>query len=266
MFTARRGALLIHTLSLCVARRHFPFTELVTDNAGLGIAEALGWEYTSILNSLEEMNLHGIPDFLWAAGKFIALLEQAEPCVHVDNDVLLHAPISGRASKARLLAQSIDFPDWYLGREMDDARTIAGLPRAHMAYNCGVIGGTDLRLLHQYATEGLGLARRFQEGRINGTTVSMMIEQYRLGVFARAHEARVETLIPINGTEEDLRTAGYMHLTGSSKNDKATVARAERMLDDNFPVEYRRFLEGWKRISKGAAGAHPRPTFHTALC
>ena len=190
MFKPQRGPLLVHTLALHLAREHFSSVELVTDTRGLHLSELLGWTYTSYLNVLDELTAGGVTH-VWAAGKLVAIRHQFSPFVQIDTDVLLARPLRRELRHARLFAQSIDYPAYYRGGDMQAALATAGLPPGRCAYNCGVIGGTDLALLHQYAAEGLELAARFHGSTINGTTTSMAVEQYHLADFARRYGVRV---------------------------------------------------------------------------
>ena len=249
-FAPERGPLVIHTLSLALLHRHFAHVELVTDDRGLYLAESLGWRYTAYVNVLDALTAAGVTH-VWALGKLAAALEQDEPYVQVDGDVLMAKPLRQECRQARLVAQSIDYPDYYRGADMDAARRHAGLPDGRVAYNCGVVGGTDIKLLHAYAAEGLSLARRFRDNPLNGTTTSMAAEQYHLGDFARRNHCRVETILPLGHTNADKRAAGYDHLTGDAKRSAGRVAAAERVLARHFPHEYARLLSGLERLGVG---------------
>ncbi len=251
-FRPERGPLVVHTLSLALLHEHFAHVELVTDDGGLHLAEALGWRYTAYVNVFDRLTAAGLTH-VWALGKLAAALEQGEPYVQVDTDVLLWQPLRRECRQARLVAQSIDYPDYYRGTDMDAARAHAGLPDGRVAYNCGVVGGTDLRLLHAYAAEGLDLARRFRGHPLNGTTTSMAAEQYHLGDFARRHHCRVETVLPL-GYDAAQRARGrgeYDHLTGDTKRDPARVGECEAVLARRYPAEYRRLLRGLARLGVG---------------
>lgn len=247
-FHPERGPLLVHTLSLCLANEHFQHVELVTDRRGLELSELLGWRYTSYLNCLDELTQAGLTH-VWALGKFTAILQQSEPFLQIDTDVLLASAFRRELRHARLVAQSIDYPQYYAGVDMESAIRHAGLPSGRVAYNCGVIGGTDIRLLHRYARESIHLARRFFGHNLNGTTTSMAVEQYHLGDFARRHHCRVETVLPLIHTDADRREHGYDHLTGDSKRETGRVDECESYLSRHFPDAYLRFVNGWARLT-----------------
>lgn len=248
MFRLRYSALLLHTLSACLAERHFSRTELVTDDRGLNIAETLGWRYTTLVNILNDIGAGGL-DHIWALGKFYAILAQSGDFLHCDSDTVFDKhPTSLR--NARLAAQGVDFPSWYRGAKMREALETTGLPHGAVPYNCGVVGGTDLHLLRLYAEGALGMAQLFAHNDrcINGTITSMVIEQYWLGAFARQKEVRVETILPMKPTRADLKRAGYQHFHGGSKHECRNVAKIERRLQSEFPYAWERFTDGCARL------------------
>ena len=247
MFKPQRGPLLVHTLALCLATEHFRGVELVTDTRGLDLSETLGWRYTSYLNVLDALTAAGLTH-VWALGKLVAIMHQSEPFLQIDTDVLLLKAPRREIRHARLAAQSIDYPDYYAGEDMRAALAHAGLAAGRVAYNCGVVGGTDVHLLYHYAREGLELGRKFYCHPLNGTTTSMAIEQYHLADYARRNGVRVETLLPLRHEGRDHRREGYAHLTGDSKRDPVLVAACERRLAGDYPAEYRAFLAGWKKV------------------
>lgn len=250
-FHPRRGPLLVHLLSLCLAQRHFARVEFVTDFRGLELVETLGFRYTNVRTTLE----HALPDpglkHIWALGKSVALLAQKEPCVQIDTDVLLFKPLNPRILRSRLCAQSIDYPCHYQSPEMGRALAVARFPGDHTAYNCGIVGGTDLRLLHEYAGRTLRIARRFQGVELTGTVISMCIEQYGLAVVAGESGVRVETVCSVHPSDAEVARVGYAHLQGGAKHDPKWVAAVEARLAKDFPEEYARFLSGWEDVSAG---------------
>lgn len=249
MFRLVREHCVIHTLAACFANEVFPVTELVTDSVGLELADRLGWHYTNYVNALDWLvgpeHAH-----IWAWGKLRALQLQDKPFCHIDNDVILQKTLPSRIRNARIFAQSKDIPSYYWGAEMAERRRIAGFPDHAVAYNVGIIGGTDIAAIHRYSTEAIEAARKF--GNFdpgNGTATSMMVEQYFLGAFARRERIHVEELIPIHWTDDDCKEAGYTHCVGSSKRDEYWARLAEKKLSEAFPEAYKRFLKGWQLIA-----------------
>jgi hypothetical protein len=254
MFRIERGPLLIQTLAVCLAVRAFAETEFVTDRGGAQLAEIFGWKFSRVVTPLDEFPSDGL-DHIWALGKLVACSIQDEPFVQFDGDVLLFKPLPKRLTRHRLIAQSPDFPHYYASREMRAAQDIAGFAPGGAAYNAGLLGGSDVALVRAYAWAGLDLAQKFRGCPLNGTTTSMVIEQYQLGVFARRVSVEVGTLLPLAASRKQVTEAGYAHLTGSAKRNPIYVAKAEARLAAQFPEAYERFLAGWSVLARDAAPA-----------
>ena len=236
--------MLIQTLAANLAARAFVDTEFVTDKLGAEIARRLGWPFGQISTALEDWPADGLTH-IWALGKLVACALQEQPFVQFDGDVLLFKPLPKRLTRHRLLAQSPDFPHYYTSREMLAAQDLAGFAPGGAAYNAGLLGGNDVALVRAYAWAGLDLAQKFRGSAINGTTTSMIIEQYQLGVFARRVGVEVGTLLPMEPTRKQVAKAGYAHLTGSAKREEKWVTKVEARLAADFPEAYERFLAAW---------------------
>jgi hypothetical protein len=247
MFVAQRGPVLIQTLAANLAARAFAETEFVTDKFGAEIAIRLGWPFTQISTPLEDWPAEGLTH-IWALGKLVACALQKEPFVQFDGDVLLFKPLPKRLTRNRLIAQSPDFPHYYTSREMLAAQQIAGFARG----GAGLLGGSDVALVRAYAWAGLDLAQKFRGCSLNGTTTSMVVEQYQLGVFSRRVGVEVGTLLPLAPNRKQVAKAGYAHLTGAAKREQKWIARAEARLAADFPEAYARFLAGWPWLASAA--------------
>jgi hypothetical protein len=94
----------------------------------------------------------------------------------------------------------------------------------------------------------MDIAGRFDNCHINGTTTSMVVEQYFLGAFCKRVKIRPEELIPLYHTEADLEAAGYTHLIGRTKREPKWVEATEKRLARDYPDAYKAFLDGWKVI------------------
>ncbi len=249
-FRMRRGPLLIQTLAICLANEFFAETGLVTDAPGQALAAIFGWRFSDCSTALEDFAGEGL-GHIWALGKLHACALQDRPFVQFDADALItHLP--ERLLNAPLIAQSPDFPEYYLGSDMEAAFRIGEMDPArgrHVAFNGGLLGGCDVPLVRAYAWAGLDLAKRFRHCALNGTTTSMFIEQYQLARFAERVGVQVTTLCDDCVTDPD-STPGYCHLVGSLKHSVERIARAEAWLQKDFPEEYRRFVAGWEFLSR----------------
>jgi hypothetical protein len=254
MFVAQRGPMLIQTLAANLAARVFAETEFVTDKRGAEIAALLGWPFGQVSTPLEKWPAEGLTH-IWALGKLIACALQEKPFVQFDSDVLLFKPLPKRLTRHRLLAQSPDFPHYYTSREMLAAQSLAGFTPGGAAFNAGLLGGNDVALVRAYAWAGLDLAQKFRNCPLNGTSTSMLIEQYQLGVFAQRVGVEVGTLLPLAPTRKQVAKAGYAHLTGAAKRDEKWIAKAEARLAADFPAAYERFLAAWPALASSESSA-----------
>jgi hypothetical protein len=248
MFVPQRGPMLIQTLAANLAARVFAETEFVTDELGAAIARLFGWPFGQISTHLEDWPADGLTH-IWALGKLVTCAVQTEPFVQFDGDVLLFKPLPKRLTRHRLLAQSPDYPQYYRSRDMRAAQVVAGFAPGGTAFNCGLLGGRDVALVRAYAWAGLELAQSFRDCPINGTATSMLIEQYQLGVFAQRVGVEVGTLLPMYPSRKQIAKAGYAHLVGNAKRDRAWTERAEQRLARDFPEAHERFLETWPRVA-----------------
>lgn len=253
-FTPARGPMLIQMLAVNLAARVFMETEFVTDQRGARIAAILGWPFRKVSTPLEDWPADGLTH-IWALGKLVACALQEQPFVQFDGDVLLFKPLPKRLTRQRLIAQSPDFPHYYASRDMQEAQGIADFRPGGAAYNAGLIGGSDVALVRAYAWAGLDVARKFRGCPLNGTTTSMIIEQYQLGVFSRRVGVEVGTLLPLAPTRKQVAKAGYAHLTGGAKREDKWIAKAEARLTADFPEAYERFIAAWPLLARSASPA-----------
>lgn len=250
-----RDALLLHTLTLCCIRRHFPFVELVTDEAGVLIADRLRWPYDSF-----RLDLQFIPErirHIWAAGKLVAQRVQEEPYVHIDNDFVLFDPLPDRIRRAPVFVQGKDEPSYYLNPEHLGIFDVAGIPRGSASYNAGIIGGSDLRTLHGYCDYSLGLMDRVAH-LPNGTVLAIITEQAGFGHYCRQNRVTPVEMIPypVSSQELDFRDCRFTHLWADSKRRAQWIQRVEDRMKKDFPEEYAVFNEGFPLIPETLN--HPR--------
>ena len=255
MFRIERGPLLVQTLAVCLAARVFEKMEFVTDRGGAQLADTLGWQFHRVVTPLDDFPADGL-DHIWALGKLVACSIQDQPFVQFDGDVLLFKPLPKRLTRHRLIAQSPDMPCYYTSRDMLAAQAVAGFTPGGTAYNAGLLGGNDMALVRAFAWAGLDLAQKFRGCPINGTTTSMIVEQYQLGVFARRVGVEVGTLLPVCPTRKQVGKAGYAHLSGGAKRDPVWIERVERRLARDFPEAHARFIAAWPQLAAmpGAGG------------
>jgi hypothetical protein len=259
-------AYLAWVLSVECARRHYPDTLLVTDDAGAALlVDRLGLRFARVsleLNRLRDRD----PDW-WALGKLHAYRLQTEPFVHIDGDAFLWKRLPAELEAAPVFAQSPETfdPDdgdtYYPARAVEG--TVAWLPEAWRWYTagrgpraascCGLLGGTRTDLIAEYADLGIRVAEdaRNAAGWATWTTkgtCNVLIEQMLLDAVVahrRAHPRsaadaglRVAHLFPGEGDPYEpakASAAGYTHLIASAKRHPALMADLAARVEAEFP-------------------------------
>jgi Family of unknown function (DUF6734) len=88
VWSSRKHQLLAWTLSFQTARKHYGKTSLFTDDEGARILiDGIGLEFDTVSVDLNEL-AHSDPEW-WTLGKMMTYRAQAEPFVHIDEDVFL---------------------------------------------------------------------------------------------------------------------------------------------------------------------------------
>jgi hypothetical protein len=267
-----RTHLLAWALSVETARRHYPDTGLVTDDAGARLLlDGLGLEFDTVSLSLNR--LRGTDTSWWSIGKLVAIAEQTEPFVHIDADVFLWAPLPSRLTTAPVFAQNpepFERGGSYYRPEAFEAALAGGsawLPEEWAWHRqpevtprgecCGIVGGTHLDFLHHYARQGLRLVHdpanvaRLRAVR-NRPPLTITVEQYLLAACLEHHGERPGS--PYRGVSiaylfeswaeaaDDSRAAelGFTHLIADTKRDPAFARRLEQRVERDHPHLYER--------------------------
>lgn len=157
-------------LSVLIAKNSYGNVHLTTDTEGAKIlVEQMGLPYDSVSTSLDGLNVH---HGLWAYGKILTYLEQNEPFLHIDFDVLLWRKLPDRFNNRKIIVQHLESNpaphdegdkrrNWYYYTYDQVWETL----NAHIkmppcmkhvadcgAYNMGVFGGNDLDTIKSYAS------------------------------------------------------------------------------------------------------------------
>lgn len=249
-FRIRRDHALVQTLAMNLAARVFSHFVFVTDSFGATLARRFRWP-GEIDTHLDCMNTRypGL-EHVWALGKLETCRIQRRPFCQLDGDVLLIKPLPEWFRVGRMIAQSPDWPHYYYSADIKEAIRMASLGDGFVAYNAGLMGGCDTGLVRAYAEAALDLAGRFVGCSINGTSTSMVIEQYHMGAFAHGANVKITTLLPLNPSADVVADVGYAHLHGPAKRNPKYVQRCERRLREEFPRAWRWFREAWEGIER----------------
>lgn len=286
-FQARKGNvwaspihhLLAWGLSVQTARRHYPETVLVTDDAGRRLlVDRLGLPFTHVSTDLER--LRSADPGWWALGKLVAYALQDRPFVHVDNDVFLWKPLPASVATAPVFAQC---PEYYHGveeggspRHIEAAFAAEGLTlpvewewarskngSVFKEESCGIVGGTNVPFLRHYAGAALNLvlnpAHARAWARVSGTDgYNTIVEQFMLAACVEYHrfhpaspyrDVRIKHLFRSWDEAFDgyrAARAGFTHIVAGAKSSPAVGRRLEarmRREDPGFVRRCERALE-----------------------
>ncbi|HEY9878636.1 MAG TPA: DUF6734 family protein [Leptolyngbyaceae cyanobacterium] len=270
--------LLAWILSLETARKHYPETALITDDAGARmLVDGLGLEFDSVsteLNTLHDQD----PDW-WILGKLWAYRSQSYPFVHIDSDVFLWKALPEDLDTAPVFTQNPEYflfghhnaTCWWYRPEIFNARvkgTEGWLPdewywaiahRYSQAYCCGIFGGNQIDFIRHYADLALQMATHARNQVAfaqmdNKPGDSLLIEQYLLAACIAYHqqdsESRFQTVTmqclfespEAAFSSEQPERLGYTHLIGNAKHDAAIAKRLEQRVANDYPEQYERCL------------------------
>lgn len=254
---SRRHHLLSWVTSFNAARQHYPDTSLVTDNEGAELLVVrLGLPFGEIYTTLNELG--GEHPRLWALGKLLAYSIQERPFVHLDSDVYLWQRLPSRLEESRVFAQNEERNShmWCYAPERIE-QSIGHVPMPWRRFRergkldwapcCGILGGTDTKLLREYAESALEwvrIAGSEEWARVEATTEPCVhLEQYYLAGFAEFHNARMSFLFEQSENPFDVdvaRRRGFTHLMAGAKRSDRILARLEARVKRDWPEYYER--------------------------
>jgi hypothetical protein len=268
--------LLSWLLSFESARRFYPETQLITDDAGARLlVDELGLSFEHVSTALNSLAAHD-PDW-WALGKLYAYHEQTEPFVHIDADVFLWKPLPDRLAEAGVFAQNpepfLPGASHYRPESIEHALTLhthGWLPEEWVWFRrarhdrqrgecCGIFGGTRTDFIRHYSGLGLRLAndpanRRGWALVTNKVDSMLLLEQYMLAACIEYHAATptspftdVRLAYLFNSFTEAFNPdcaarVGYTHLIGDAKRNAAIADRLESRVWRDYPAQYEHCL------------------------
>jgi hypothetical protein len=240
---------------------------LYTDSAGARLlAERLRLPLDEMHCTLDE-----IPSSLrrfWVLGKLHAYKQHRDPFVHLDSDVFLWKSLPDRLHRASIFSQN---PERFSPESQDyqPAAIIEFLDRLSVAipktlrwytavggneaYCCGILGGSRVDLLNQYAAEAIDLIEGHSSAFAQlprDLEPNVVLEQYMLSAFC-CYQVAVErnTTLRVDHLFESERTSrtaevssslGYTHLIGPAKLDDRILAKVNRYAEANLPEYHHR--------------------------
>jgi hypothetical protein len=257
-------------LSVELARRHYPDTALVTDDAGARLlVDQLRLPFTRVALELNELCDHD-PDW-WALGKLYAYRLQLEPFVHLDSDVFLWKRLPPTLEASPVFAQSPErfdpdrdesryplrpvertFAAHAPGRLPGAWRWYSGQPGRRVAANCGILGGQRTDVIRAYANLGIDTVN---ENRAAWSLwgdkgfCNVLVEQFLLNAVVEHRRATspepsdrdlfVNYLFPTDEAPYDpqrAEAAGYTHLIGGAKRNPELMADLEARMWADYPA------------------------------
>jgi hypothetical protein len=229
----------IFCLSVLLARKHYSRIELVTDYAGAWMVERLKLPFDRVRTDLQEFEA---PATAWAAGKIKAYQLQDEPFIHLDQDVLLFNRLPDYIEKAPLVAQSQEPIDWYyVNMAATPAKHVEKLscPRHDWsAINAGILGGTDIEFIRDYATKAL---EAINENTAFNPLAMTIYEQAFYSRHARDCGKEITVLLDY---DEQAEEKGYCHLMGCKQKESCMVRVRQRLQDMDNAMYQRAVLAG----------------------
>lgn len=276
-WTSEFHHLLGWVLSVETARKHYPQTALVTDDAGAEmLIEGIGLQFDHVSTILNDLNSHD-PDW-WAFGKMYAYRLQKEPFVHIDNDAFLWSRLPERLELADVFAQNLEYisfgKTYYHPEQIEYAiRSVNGWTPEEIDYHvsadgtfkaacCGIMGGNRIDFIHYYAD----LAIRMMEHPDNQAawrslneriTLSLIFEQYLLAACIEYHKNRQNSpysdirdeylFESMSHAQEQAAAVGYTHLIGPAKRNKMIIERLEKRVQKDYPDYYERCINFIRR-------------------
>jgi hypothetical protein len=267
--------LLAWGLSLRLARRHYPETMLVTDQAGAELlVEHLGLSFTHVNTALDD--LHHADVGWWALGKLVAYSLQESPFVHLDTDVFLWKPLPAGLVAAPVFTQCPEehppLDEWCgpgnvetvfarhglaLPMEWEWARSLS--TTSFREENCGLLGATRVDFIDYFSRLALDLvsdpahsAAWMELGDKAG--YMMLVEQFLLAACLDYHRFHPESpyrgirgkhLFASWGQAHDSAAAaraGYTHLLGNAKSHPGVMQRLEQRVRAEDPAFHQRCM------------------------
>lgn len=244
-FSKKRGAFLIHTLSVLTLKKQFSRVEFITDDLGASLAEEYQWPYDRVSTYFNNKDLLEKKNHIWSIGKLLSCLITKEPFLHIDNDVLLFKRLD---VNVEALVQSVDYSELYTNHLIQKFAAKLNLNTSLDKYNCGIMGGTKYEFWNSWAWWALGKAEALKfEPRMGGTLMTMTVEQLSLGHYANSVNQKITTLLG-GDLEKGAFEAGYVHFIGESKYNQGWLNVAEALFKTSFPNEYEHFVKTWEKI------------------
>ncbi|MDD5036498.1 MAG: hypothetical protein PHE55_17275 [Methylococcaceae bacterium] len=259
-------------LSVETARKHYPETMLVTDDAGAEmLVEGIGLQFDHVSTALNELNFHD-PAW-WAFGKMYAYRLQEQPFVHIDSDVFLWNRLPERLESASVFAQNPEYHNLgstcYHPEQIEHAiRSVNGWIPDEIDYYmpvdgvfkaacCGIMGGSRVDFIRHYADLAITMMEHPDNQAAwlslnDRMSLSLIFEQYFLTACVEYHKGKQDSpygnihdeylFESMGDAHEKAALVGFTHLLGATKQNKQVSERLEKRIMKDYPKHYERCL------------------------
>ncbi|WP_459210972.1 DUF6734 family protein [Aquimarina rhabdastrellae] len=246
-------------LSALSIREQYQQLELYTDTKGKQLFnELLELPYTQIHTTLDSMDDYD--PGLWALGKLKVCAAQETPFLHIDNDIFLWDKIDYQPENYHLIAQNIeeDFPNYgksfkYMLANFDkipnELLNTFNKHKKILAYNAGVIGGTQLDFFKELSEKAFDLIHQNDRHlkHINLGIFNTIFEQQLGYSITEKQQLNIQYLYDhvspnfaeiIDFSSVQVLT-NYIHCIGFAKKSVFACEQIEARLAYHFPEYYK---------------------------
>ena len=267
-WASHKHHLMSWVLSRMTVGRHYPDTALHTDDFGKWLlVDQLGLKYNTVTTDLNALSASGVDPAWWALGKLYTYRLQTKPFVHIDNDIFLWKRLPVDLETAPAFAQNIEELDGHYYDRDQFNHLFKWFPeewdsyQAHphpVAYNTGIIGGNDLKIIRRYADQSIKLvehpANATGERQFNRKAYHMVVVEQYMFAACMEHYGVKPVLLFQNGNDmysmRTPREVGYTHLLAQSKRSPRNSENLEKRVRWQYPELYKRCVEVGERLEK----------------
>lgn len=255
------------TLSCLKFREFYDKVELITDDFGKKILlEDLGLPYTRVDTQLDDYEGFYKPELLWSLGKIYTYSLQKEPFIHADGDFIIWKRFPRRVEEADLLAQSRDKNLPVYSRMLKVIRErFDFIPKEFLcqppynAFNCGIIGGSDLKFFQDFYKKVTQVVSRNSHTfeKLQAWHLNVIFEQYYFYQLAEKAGKKVECLFrrttrnysECMGFHMVPHFASYIHPISDAKSKIHVCRQIENLLRYEYPAYHARIEQLVKSIT-----------------
>jgi hypothetical protein len=258
--------LMAWTLSCLKLKEYYDDIHLYTDsNTKAILIDYLKLPYKMVHTDYDHINHYR--DSLYALPKIMTYAAQDEPFIHVDGDIFIWDKFSHSLENAGLVAQNFEIGTWFTASIIKGIKDHIVYSPDYLqseltkekpsAYNAGIIGGSDLAFLKEYANKALEIVDKNCDSIYKNETpgnFNVIFEQTLFHALSARENKTVSRFYP--GTYEDHGyTIGefcdftevpyrlkYLHLIGAHKRNPYVCDLMGRTLFKEYPEYFYKII------------------------